>query len=287
MGSGSSRQRMGERVTAGRSKLKQRVEAQDERFKVMMTSSPETLKVAVSSIVEALSLCSPFLEGTLLVAFKAEPQKIEERILRTTEKVLTAPINKDEWQWFQQFVLSSSIWLLRTADDSQFLFQKMIETVSGLSESITAEMNSIYKHLKVHEEWHKVMAIQNETFVARQDHDDVGLLRDDGILGVLEMKQQEDGGGDGEDAHKLKEFVESNLAVTQLAATAKKINSEFQGVMKQIMSRYGEYKPGPIKKVDRCVSKLENDYQVLLCKDTLLEILQRFWKMFSDFGEIS
>merc|ERR1711972_1166420 len=102
------------------------------------------------------------------------------------------------------------------------------------------------------------MAIKNETFVCRQDDDAVALLRDDGILSVLEMKQQ---GDDEESVRKLREFVESNVAVTKLTATAKKIDSEFQGVMKQLMTRYGEYKKGPIKKVERCVSKLENDYQ--------------------------
>lgn len=39
------------------------------------------------------------------------------------------------------------------------------------------------------------------------------------------------------------------------------IDPEFQDTMRVIMSPFGEFKPGPIKKVDRCVSKLEHDYQ--------------------------
>merc|ERR1719204_1899108 len=105
--------------------------------------------------MESLSLCSPFLEGTLLVAFKANPKLVEQRIMTTTEKVLTAPIKKEEWQWFQQFMLSSTVWFMRTADDAQFLYQKMIETANGLSQDITAEMDAIYEHLEAHKDWAK------------------------------------------------------------------------------------------------------------------------------------
>merc|ERR1719419_1245361 len=119
-------------------------------------------------------------------------------------------------------------------------------------------MDSIYEHLQSHKDWGKIMAIKNETFISRQDHDAVGLLRDHGITGILEAKEQ---GDDAEGRQKLTEFIEGNLAVSKLTATAKRINPEFQGVLKAVMTRFGEYKPGPIKKVDRCVSKLENDYQ--------------------------
>merc|ERR1719447_1717598 len=119
-------------------------------------------------------------------------------------------------------------------------------------------MNSIFEHLKAHKDLERVTAIKNKTVTSRQDHDEVGLLRDHGITAILEAKQQED---DADGHQKLTEFVESNLAVSKLTATAKRINPEFQGVLKAVMTRYGDYKPGPLKKVDRCVSKLENDYQ--------------------------
>merc|ERR1719244_919167 len=123
-------------------------------------------------------------------------------------------------------------------------------------------MDAIYDHLKAHKDWDRVTAIQSETMIYRQDHDDVGLLKDDGITGVIEAKQQEDDNNDDEeDTQKLRDFVESNLAVSKLTATATRIDPEFQSVMKSVMTRFGEYKAGPIKKVDRCVSKLENDYQ--------------------------
>merc|ERR1719334_2093880 len=42
--------------------------------------------------------------------------------------------------------------------------------------------------------------------------------------------------------------------------TAKKIDHEFQKEMSIILNRHGEFKPGPMKKVQRALSKMENDY---------------------------
>ena len=46
-----------------------------------------------------------------------------------------------------------------------------------------------------------------------------------------------------------------------LTTTAKNINSEFQGRLKTVMSRFGDFRAGPVKAVERCQSKLENEYQ--------------------------
>merc|ERR1712113_408742 len=57
-----------------------------------------------------------------------------------------------------------------------------------------------------------------------------------------------------------KDFIDNNLAVNILMATAKKIDSEFQQEMNTILSRHGEFKKGPMKRVERALSKIENDY---------------------------
>jgi len=134
----------------------------------------------------------------------------------------------------------------------------LLKIAKGMSQGITDEMDAIYQHLKSHKDWERIMAIKNNTLISRQDDNEVGLLRDEGITAVLEAKQSED---DAEGHQKLTEFIGNNLAVSKLTAAAKKIDSEFQSVMKAVMTRFGDYKPGPIKRVDRCVSKLENDYQ--------------------------
>merc|ERR1719419_1748049 len=138
------------------------------------------------------------------------------------------------------------------------MFDRLLKIAKGMSQGITDEMDAIYQHLKSHKDWERIMAIKNNTLISRQDDNEVGLLRDEGITAVLEAKQSED---DAEGHQKLTEFIGNNLAVSKLTAAAKKIDSEFQSVMKAVMTRFGDYKPGPIKRVDRCVSKLENDYQ--------------------------
>merc|ERR1719361_1888837 len=42
--------------------------------------------------------------------------------------------------------------------------------------------------------------------------------------------------------------------------TAQEINHEFQSEMGSILNRIGDFKPGPMKTVERAQSKMENDY---------------------------
>ena len=94
-----------------------------------------------------------------------------------------------------------------------------------------------------------VMAIQNQNIVTRQDDERVGLLVDKGIRDVVDAK------GDDEDRHEeLATFIDTNLAVNMLTTTAKKINHEFQSRVGNVMSRFGEFKAGPTKTVERCQS---------------------------------
>ncbi len=58
------------------------------------------------------------------------------------------------------------------------------------------------------------------------------------------MKQVDDNKSD----NNIQAFIDSNLAVNILTTTAKNINDEFQNHIKTVMSHYGDYKPGPIKK---------------------------------------
>ena len=57
---------------------------------------------------------------------------------------------------------------------------------------------------------------------------------------------------DDDAGQDMASFIDSNLAINILTATAKQINGEFQDRMRLVMSQFGEFKPGPIKKVERC-----------------------------------
>ena len=255
MGVGSSKQRLGERVLAAQKKLAADQKMQSARAAQIMAASPGTLEVLVQSIADSFQRCSPFSDSTLLVAFEANREEVMRIVTKSCKQVLSAPIRKEEYEWFKQYVFPSSIWMMRTKHNT-FMFEEMLKITRSMSEKIDNSMHSIYTHLTSHAEWKNVQSIKNQDVVERQDDDRVGLLMDKGIKTVSEAKDQEEHEGDN-----MMTFIDSNLAVDILTAAAKKITPEFQGRMRTVMSRYGDFKSGPVKTVERCQSKLENDYQ--------------------------
>ena len=123
---------------------------------------------------------------------------------------------------------------------NEYLFEHMLKITKSMSEKVDASMNSIFEHLQSHREWANVTAIKNQAIVTRQDDDRVGLLQDKGIREVAEAK---------EDSDELATFIDTNLAVNMLTTAAKRLDPQFQAHMQLVMSRFGDYKAGPIKRV--------------------------------------
>eukprot|EP01084_Bolivina_argentea_P113077 201620_1 len=109
MGNTDSAQQLGERVITARRKLEEDKKTQSERSQFFQSKSPESLKVMVDNIDEAFKTCSPFLESVLLVAWKCEPKRCKDIVLKSCTKVLKAPIIKSEYEWFKKYVFPSSI----------------------------------------------------------------------------------------------------------------------------------------------------------------------------------
>ena len=101
MGAGASKQRLGERVGAARKKLEADLAMQAARTQQVRAASPETLEVIVNSIADAFERCSPFSDATLLVAFASNPEEVQRIMTKSCKKVLSAPIRKDEFEWFK------------------------------------------------------------------------------------------------------------------------------------------------------------------------------------------
>ena len=70
--------------------------------------------------------------------------------------------------------------MMRAQHDS-FMFEEMMKIVKCMSAKIDDSMHSIFKHLTAHKEWPKLVAIQNQVLVERQDDGRVGLLQEQGI----------------------------------------------------------------------------------------------------------
>ena len=271
MGSGTSKQQLGQRVMAAQKKLQSDLAMQNARCAQIRAASAETLDVMVQSIAASVRSCSPFSESTLLVAFASNPEETQRILLKACKQVLSAPIDKGEYAWLEQHVLRSSIWMMRRQDGS-FLFEALLAITKSMADKIDGSMHAIHRHLLRHDDWSKVLAINNETVVERQDDDRVGLLHDKGITDLTDAladanddeKQHQMGGADSDgdgDMQELATFVDTNLAVNMLTATAKRLNDEFQMHFEHVMERFGTFRAGPSKAVERCQSKIENEYQ--------------------------
>ena len=77
MGTGTSRQKLGERVQNARAKLAAAKELAVKRLKQLKQTSPESLELLVQSLSEAFKQRQPFSESLLMVAFAAAPEETE------------------------------------------------------------------------------------------------------------------------------------------------------------------------------------------------------------------
>ena len=262
MGLGTSKDKVGQLVKTGKDRRNHESKLMEERYDLMMKTAPGMLDFTLKSILECLESCAPFNESDLMLAFKRDPVRVQKCLWKMTEKVLSEPIDGAEWEWFKQYLLRSSIWFMRTADDDEHLYEEMFRIATKLTAKVNESMDGIYKHMMKHDDWKKVMKIKEQTWVSRQDHASVGLLRNEAITNLQEMKVTED---NEEGVQKLKQFVEANSAVTNLSFVARKINRPFQKAVKEVIGEFGIFREGPLKKIDRCISKIENDYQKSVC----------------------
>eukprot|EP01084_Bolivina_argentea_P081611 147773_1 len=125
MGTTDSKQKLGERVIAARRKLNEDIKLQSDRTKELQSRSPETMKAMIKSIALSFKSCSPFLEPTLLVAWQYDPVQCQKIVIDSCKKVLSAPINKDEYRWFIQYVFPSSIWMYKT-NENRYMYEELI-----------------------------------------------------------------------------------------------------------------------------------------------------------------
>eukprot|EP01083_Nonionella_stella_P201909 738154_1 len=168
MGATDSKQKLGERVLAARKKLADDMKIQSERVADIESKSPETKKVIMKSITDSFKSCSPFLESILLVAWQINPEECGKIIVDTCQRVLNAPINKDEYEWFIKYVFPSSIWMFKNKKN-RFMYEELINIANNMQQNIVDSMNSIYSHLEYHKYWKQILNISNQNIVERQD----------------------------------------------------------------------------------------------------------------------
>eukprot|EP01084_Bolivina_argentea_P177801 307474_1 len=254
MGNADSKQKLGEKVTAARKKLEEDSKIYSERAHEFNSRSTKMSDYMIENISKCFKQRSPFSEPTLLTAWYSNPAKCEEIVLDSCSKVLSAPIIAEEWKWFQQYVFPSSIWMLKSQKQNTFMYENLLKIAESFSDDIMESMDDIYGSLAYQKGWKDLMNIKKQDIILRQDDEQVGLLREDAITELLESKSNEDQDEDSQT------FIDSHWCISSLLSTAKEINKEFQAHIKLVLSHYGDFKPGPLKNINRCQSKMENDY---------------------------
>ena len=258
MGAKSSRDRA--LVAAAKNQREDVMKRRDEMMDLLRKQSPDALKQTVETTIECLKTCTAFNELSLLIALKEEPKLVEDELLESMKQVMSQPIKPEEWKWYQENLRQSSVWYLKTADESKYLYQRKLEIVRELKGPRDEKMKGIQDNLREGLHWKKILAIKNQTWCSRQDDERVGLLRESAILDLKEREEKHDEEDGDEDIEKLQDLLESTLSVPSLCLVAKRINPEFQKEIKEIMSKYdGAVRAGPLKTANRCFTKLESD----------------------------
>jgi len=259
MGSSESKEKLGQRVVIAKSKFERDLSTARQRYEYLKQNASHTLTTMMESVSASFATYSPFVESTLLIAWLSDADQCTDIVLSACKKVLRSPIDNSKYEWFNQYVFGSNIWMCKSENSGKYMYEELLAIGNAMSSSIVTNMDAIYEHLQSHKQWEQVLAIENQTLIARQDHKSVGLLSEKGLREVFDREVKSD--EENSDDIDMKNFIDSNMAINMLTSTASKIDDEFQRHVRIAMSSYGSFKKAPMKKVERSVSKLENEYR--------------------------
>ena len=247
-------QRLRNRIEMSQKALEQSTKTTNVQYQRLKSKSPGALQDILQSIEQSLKSYAPFPESTLLLAFKADRKRVEQALRQCARKVLSAPINEVQFQWFMEYVFPSPV-LLHKNKNGQYLYEEMLLIVNGAQKKMDQNMESIFVHLQLHPKWKQILSIPNQSVISRQDDEAVGLLQESGIRDIAESKDS-DGIGDSGD---LKKYIDSNLALNVLMNTANRIDDEFQREMNTILGRFGDFESVPMLTVYDAIQRMERD----------------------------
>eukprot|EP01084_Bolivina_argentea_P012892 24147_1 len=243
MGNTETKERLGARVVIARKKLENDEKSVLGQLEYMKSRSPEFLSYIIENIRIAFKNRSPFSQETLLLGWFTNNKKIEDIIISTCNKLLKQPINKKEFEWFNKYILPSSVLFFKSyknnknMSDKTHIFHYILEIASTYSKDIMNEMDLIYNDLKKTKEWPNLIKISNRNDIQRQDNKSVGLLTHKSLLKFKDQFQDEKNDEkDEKDGTNFEHFIDTNMATNILISTAYGLNKEFQNYIKLVMS---------------------------------------------------
>eukprot|EP01083_Nonionella_stella_P020026 55563_1 len=196
--------------------------------------------------------------------------QLYKTLIATYSDIVCDTANKRDWQWLNDYFISSTIWFRRYSfysNGEELLFNQLlriieIETLKQCQNSLKDQIedmktnqSSIWKEL-IHFEYKS-----EDEPIPRQDSIEHGLECEYTKKELLLLKPKQS-------AFDTVHFYDLNNYLDALIIRANEVQDYFENDMNVIVSQFKSelndtnifYKKGPLKKVKRCIEKTESDY---------------------------
>eukprot|EP01083_Nonionella_stella_P023341 64553_1 len=239
--------------------------------------SKTNLKQLVKLLMEAIKDRAPFSDDMMHIAWQylstqknAKPLQspLFKLILETFEDIISNTRNKVDWCWLQEFLIPSTIWLLKKHPnddtDETLLFDELLtrvhkETQKQYKIHLLKDINRIKE--KNEGLWNELKAFEIDIppNQSRQDQIPNGVKARYSKKELLHLKPLRS-------SFNPYTHYDLNQYLNELLLRAHIIDDDFQKdvqlMVNEIQSVNYEvsYRRGPVKLKSRCVSKIENDY---------------------------
>eukprot|EP00283_Hemiselmis_rufescens_P003185 CAMPEP_0173427982 /NCGR_PEP_ID=MMETSP1357-20121228/7047_1 /TAXON_ID=77926 /ORGANISM="Hemiselmis rufescens, Strain PCC563" /LENGTH=385 /DNA_ID=CAMNT_0014391921 /DNA_START=54 /DNA_END=1208 /DNA_ORIENTATION=- len=184
----------------------------------------------------------------LMIVMNNKPAPVEEALLDCTRKVLTAPIDPDEWKWFRNNILSTYAWFAPSSSrPGGFVYDHLLEIAREKIREQAVEVDEVT--------FPALAGIKSEVMLpggkdeCRQDHRLVGMFPDmrEQLLGTPENAR----------------YYDLNVYLSKLVCMSRVVNPEFQTCLSAVFSSLPDppiFQSGPPKTLARCRAKAQLEY---------------------------
>eukprot|EP01084_Bolivina_argentea_P242936 407374_1 len=106
--------KLGERVKTAQKRLKEKLPVLQRQYNEMQLKLPHAITYFKNVIKEAFKNRLPYPDETLVMYWLSNKVECEQLIMNTCIMILTPPIDREEFIWFESYVISSLLWFQRS-----------------------------------------------------------------------------------------------------------------------------------------------------------------------------
>jgi hypothetical protein len=205
--------------------------------------------------IAALSYCRQIINrresvwgDLVMIVFESQQKAVEQIVLQAARETLTAPIERKEWIWFRDNLLSTFLWFELSAEvKGRYLYERLLDIATEQLQVQAIAANRMAFPLL--EDIPSKAFLPGGSSEIRQDHRLVG--------NVPNIRQQLLG------SEETSKFYDLNVYLNDLLCIARIIDPDFQAHLVRLMSPLGDralVEAGPLKSLRRCRAKVEGEY---------------------------